>query len=316
MKILLNKLKLNKLFKDDDSRFLLSCGVKFSAIYLFISLFMYYIVWLVLSLNNFYFESKGFLSVSGMKSAFFDNALQVVYNYADLILVFFFVLFFIGNYIGKMLLRPFEMIGVYANDKLEGSKTDFIPDTFSDYKLMTRFAEFFFRYLDSSLSKKQLEPNTIPLTYTRIHAPVFERVFFFHFSLFIGIISIIACSSIFYLGAEIHTELIDLSVKHFSGDTQKIGAFLSKQEFIFESIVYVSFACIVLGYSLLSLHLYSKVSGAIYGYFTTMRAFMKGNTKARIHLLGYTHVRPHSRHFNKYLDFVERECSSNKKSVK
>jgi hypothetical protein len=316
MKIPLKKFKLNKLFQEEDSRFLLMCGFKFSGIYLLISFLMYYLLWIVLSLNNIYFESRGFLASTGMKTAFFDNALQVVYNFAPQIMLFYIILFFMGIYIGRILLRPFEMIGRYAQDKLDGGHVEFIPDTFSDYKLMTRFAEFFFRYLDESLSNKKLLPNTIPTTYSKIHSPVFERVFFFHFFLFIGIVSIIACSSMFYIGSEIHTELVDLALRSLSNDTGKIGYFFNEQKFIFDSISYVSFGVILVGYFMLSLHLYSKVSGAIFGFFTTMRSFMKGNTKARIHLLGYTHVRPHSRLFNKYLDFVERECSSNKNSVK
>ncbi|MBC75544.1 MAG: hypothetical protein CME64_05955 [Halobacteriovoraceae bacterium] len=55
----------------------------------------------------------------------------------------------------------------------------------------------------------------------------------------------------------------------------------------------------------LSTHLYGKVNGAVFGFFSTMRAFMKGDHKARVHLLGYNHIRPFGRAFNQYLKWVE-----------
>ena len=42
---------------------------------------------------------------------------------------------------------------------------------------------------------------------------------------------------------------------------------------------------------------------------------MKGNYKARVHLIGYAQIRPHGRALNKYLDHVERECSKDKNTV-
>lgn len=314
--MIIKKKLFSKLFKEEDSRFLLACGLKFSGIYLIIAALLYYVMWVVLSINNFYFESRGFLSDIDMRIAFFDNALQVVYAQAPSIMLFFILLFAIGVYIGKMLLRPFQTIGRYCDAKVAGDIVAFTPDTFSDYKLMTRFADFFFHYLDRAYKEKKIEINAIPSNFRKIHSPVFERVFFFHFSLFIGIIGIIACSFTYFLCTEVHSELVNLAIGSIEADTGKIGYFLKEQQFVFDSMTIMAFIVIVFSYTILSLHLYSKVSGPIFGFFTTMRSFMKGNSKARIHLLGYTHVRPHSRSFNKYLDFIERECSRDEKIVK
>lgn len=306
--------KINKLFAEEDSRFLLSCGIKFSSIYLVISLIMIYVLWVILSINSIYFEAKGFLPSAELKTAFFDNAIQVLYHYGPYILGFYFLLFFIGTYIGRMLLRPFKIIGQYTEKRTLGESLEFTPDAFSDYKLLTRFADFFFRYLDDCIKQKEIVPNTIPSGFRKLHKPVFERVFFFHFMLFVGIILIISCSSIFFVTTEIQSEIIDLALKLFKSDSNATNYFLEQQRYIFNSLGYFLFGLTTLSYLLLSFHLYSKVSGAIFGFFTTMRSFMKGNQKARIHLLGYSHVRPHSRQFNKYLDLVVRECSPNNKN--
>ena len=67
---------------------------------------------------------------------------------------------------------------------------------------------------------------------------------------------------------------------------------------------------IISSYLTLAFHLYGKVSGAVFAFFSTMRSFMKGNRKARVHLIGYAQIRPHGRSFNKYLDYIERLCEN------
>ena len=307
--------KFNKLFKEEDSRFLLFCGLKFSMIFLAISFLIYYFVWVILSINSLYFESNGFFSGSDMQEAFFYSATQAFYNFGPIILGFFVCLFFVGAYIGKILIRPFKLIGEYAELKIQGEKMDFSPDTFSDYKLLTRFSEFFFRYLDDAIKRKVLEPNTIPPSFSKIHKPVFERVFFFHFMLFVFMVIIVTSYFTSYMSGEIHEQVINLAVQFLENKSEGSVYFLTKQKEITDSFSIVIQSLIFFSYLGLSFHLYSKVSGAIFGFFTTMRSFMKGNTKARVHLLGYAQIRPYSRKFNKYLDYIERECSKNKNTV-
>ncbi len=311
MKIFGNKFKLVKVFKDESSKFLLVCGIKFSSIYLFSAIFIYYIMWIILSLNNIYFESKGIGFDIELREAFIQNILGAFYKLFPEIFIFLIVLFFAGAYVGKVLLRPFELIGQYCLEKTQGQDVHYRPDIFSDYKVLTRFSEFFFRYVESALTHKELTPNTIPEEYRRIRTPKFEKDFFLHFFILITIIGTITGLFLFYINTEIESSLMDLSLRMISAKDPTVGYFIQNQSFIFDSIVVASSFIILVSYTVLSFHLYSKVSGAIFAFFATMRAFMKGNFQARVHLIGYSHIRSDGRKFNKYLDYVERQCKVN-----
>lgn len=299
---------LKGLFKNDDTRFMLSCGFKFMGIFFFISFFSFFIVWILLKLNNIYFESYGFFTSNEMKEAFFDNALEIFYLQLPYIFGLLIVLFFTGIYVGKILLRPFEMIGRHALAKTEGTSDYYNPDLFSDYKLLTRFSEFFFRYLDERMAEKKLKPNTVPTHYTKIRGPQFEKVFFFHFSLFILLIVIVSGFLSVFIISEMQAQMVNLSIETISEKSKSVGYFLTQQSQLIQPIAIFSVGILSIAYVMLGFHLYGKVSGAVFGFFATMRAFMKGNFKARVHLIGYAQIRPHGRALNKYLDYIEREC--------
>lgn len=297
-----------KLFRSDDIQFLISCGLKFSGIYLLSAIFIYYIVWILISFNNIYFESMGVGFSPELREIFFEHTLSFMYYKLPEVLGFFVLLFFAGMYIGKVLLRPFEIIGRYCLDRVAGKDVIYNPDVFSDYKLMTRFSEFFFVYTDRRLLKKTLKASTIPDNFSKIRTPPFERVFFFHFTVIVFILAGFTGVFIAYFSSELRSSIVDLSLEMLSSKGSTVGYFMEKQSFLFDSLMVSSSLIILVGYGALCFHLYSKVAGAIFGFFATMRAFMKGNFKARVHLIGYAHIRPHGRAFNKFLDHIEREC--------
>ena len=308
--------KLRNLFRDEDSKFLLITGLKFALTSIACLMVIYYIIWVIIGLNNVMFEAKGFATGASFQEGFRDNALALVYDKLPFVLLFFIFNFFSGVYVAKILIRPFEIIGLYCQSRIEGDNCSYNPDLFSDYKLLTRFSEFFFRYIDYSLKNKSLNPNTIPENFAKIRTPKFEKVFFFHFLLYIGIIAIITTIGSVHLTTTIQEQIADLSVSSLSYDKSSIAYFLNNQTHVFYSVIYFSLILFILSYGLLSFHLYSKVSGAVFGFFATMRSFMRGNTGARVHLVGYAQIRPHSRSLNKYLDQVERECLKTKNEVK
>tara|TARA_Y100000768_G_C23986905_1_gene689473 strand:- start:1298 stop:2245 length:948 start_codon:yes stop_codon:yes gene_type:complete len=310
VKTLLNKWKL---FQNEDSRFLLLTGLKFVGIFTFVALFVYYLVWIVASLNSVYFEARDLGKSIELREALTDSLLSVVVDKLPLGLVLLIMIFFAGVYFGKILLRPFEVIGNYSAKSSEGESVEYNPDLFSDYKLLTRFSEFFFRYLEECKKEKRLKDATIPPTFTRIHGPTFERVFFFHFLLLILIFTIITVFAVVYIIAELRSQLftILLNTTGKAASEQASLFFLENQSFIFESIIWISVILMIISYLTLAFHLYGKVSGAIFAFFSTMRSFMKGNRNARVHLIGYAQIRPHGRAFNKYLDYIERLCENN-----
>ena len=303
-----------RLYKDDDMRFFISCGFKVMLVALIVTIFIIYMLWVMLSFNNVFFESNGFLNIDELRQAYFDFILNKTIYRIHYLFAFFICLFLAGIYVGKILLRPFEIIGNYCEKAIENINEEYSPDLFSDFKLLTRFSEYFFEFIKQSRIEKKITPVDIPEKYTKIHGPVFDRVFFFHFFLFISIISLVSSIVILITTVEIYDNIINLAVQTLSNKSTSERYFLNNQVYIFESVQWGAILSIVISYLLLSFHLYSKVSGAVFGIFSTMRSFMKGNHYARVHLVGYRHIRPYSRALNKYLDYVQKNCEDNKKA--
>jgi hypothetical protein len=131
--------------------------------------------------------------------------------------------------------------------------------------------------------------------------------------LFIGIVTLISGTFTVYMMTSIQSQLVDLSISIIPNGSTKIAYFLNNQTEVLESVIYFGVLLMSFAYIMLSFHLYNKVAGAVFGFFATMRSFMKGNLKARVHLIGYAQIRPHGRALNKYLDMIERECIKEKK---
>lgn len=307
-------IKNSKIFQSEDSKFGISCGLKFVSIYLIVFLFNYYIAWTILTLNNIYFEANGYLTGNDFEEAFFDNAISFLFENAAYAVLFLIFLFFAGVHVSKILLRPFEIMSEFCLARVNGEKVSYNPDLFSDYKLLTRFSDFFFRFTEDGIRNKNIQPNTIPSDFSKVRAPQFEKVFFFHFMLLVSIIAIVNIMFVTYISTNIQEKIVDLALIALKNNSE-VGYFLNNQTRVFQSVSLFTVFIVIISYITLAFHLYSKVSGAVFGVFATMRSFMKGNFSARVHLIGYAQIRPHSRALNKYLDYVERECSKDENQV-
>lgn len=71
-------------------------------------------------------------------------------------------LFFIGSYVGWLILRPFKKMGDYCEAVIQSPNTIYSVDQFSTYNLFTRFSEFFFEYIRESRRKNEIVSNSIP----------------------------------------------------------------------------------------------------------------------------------------------------------
>lgn len=285
-------------------------GFKVSLISLFINLFVYFFLLEVLRLNHVFFRAHGFPEFSG-DTTFFDYVSQEAMNNLPILFSFHIFLFFIGTYLGWIILRPFRAIGEYCEDVVANTQAIYQVEEFSTYKLLTRFSEFFFEFIRESRNRGEIVTNSIPPQYSKIHQPVADKVFMLHFGILLVIISI--CSSLFIIEntSEIFTNMIELAGKTLQGQ-KAVGRFLGSQEFILNDIVTLTILLTVIFYIILGFHLYTKVSGAAFGIFSTMRAFMKGNHFSRVHLVGYAHVRDSTRKLNKFLDYIQNTLDKDK----
>ena len=301
---------IKRIFKTEDSRFMIIVGLKVSGISLGISLIVYWFLFQIMRLNYAFFKTHGFpIFVEG--NPFFDHVVKEAMENIPVLFIFHIFLFFIGVYIGWLILRPFRSIGEYCENVIEDPNSIYRVDVFSTYSLLTRFSEFFFEYLRESRKKRTIAPNSIPPQYFKIHKPVFDRVFMLHFSFLLIIICI--CSAVFIIenSSSIFTSMVELATQTLS-DQHKISLYFSEQTFILDEIVNLTISLILICYIFLGLHLYSKVSGAAFGIFSTMRSYMKGNLSSRVHLVGFSYVREYTRKLNKYLDFIQNNISEDR----
>lgn len=304
------KLNFKRLFKEEDTRFFMGVGLKVSGISFFINCIVFYQIFLVVRLNYGFFLAHGLtrtLDLDTFNSYISQEALDIL----PIIFVFHVCLFFIGVYVGWLILRPFREIGSYSERALDNPNTPYNVDEFSNFRLLTGFSAFFFEFLREARKKGELSEQSIPPQYSKIHAPKMDLIYILHFGLLLLIISI--CSAVFIIETsdQIFQSMIHLAEKTLN-KPQIVNTYFTHQSFILEEIVLITISLIAFAYTLLGLHLYDRVSGAAFGIFSTMRAFMKGAHFSRVHLVGYAYIRNNTRKINKYLDFVQRNLEKDK----
>lgn len=295
--------KMRKVFKTEDHRFMLFVGLKVTGISFGITVVIYWFIFQILRLNFAFFRAHGFPEFEE-GSPFFDHVIQEAIENLPIIFAFHIFLFFIGVYVGWIILRPFRTIGEYSESVLENQNAIYRVEEFSTYTLLTRFSEFFFEYLRESRKRNQLLSHSIPPQYSKIHKPVLDKIFMLHFGILLIIIGISSSVFIIENSGSIFESMAELASKTLA-DQRSVSRFFSEQMFILDDIVILTIALISFCYILLGFHLYAKVSGAAFGIFSTMRAFMKGNYSSRVHLVGFAYVRDYTRKLNKYLDYIE-----------
>lgn len=296
--------QIRMVFKGEDSKFLLFTGIKIMAISMVTFICSFYFLLQVLRLNFVFFESKGYPKLEILEQAWFEAVIGE--SLENLVYIFFFhiFLFFIGIYVGHIILRPFRAIGEYCQKVIDQPNAVYKVDDFSTYRLLTHFSEFFFEYLRESRKRGLILANSIPPQYSGIHKPMADKIFIFHFVFLLTIVSISSTVFIVETINSIYSNMIELALTTLKFDPS-LTEFFTKQNFIYDQTVYITIGMTVILYSLLGMHLYSMVSGAAFGIFATMRSFMKGNYFSRVHLIGYSYIREHTRVLNKYLDYIQ-----------
>lgn len=299
-----------KIFKTEDSRFIAIVGLKIASISFIVTLVIYSILFEILRVNYAFFQAHELVELSE-QILFYDLVTQEAFENLGVIFGFHIFLFLIGCYAGWLILRPFKTIGDYCEKVIEQPNVPYRIEQFSNYSLLTRFSEFFFEFLRETRQKEEINPHSIPPQFSKIHKPVFDKIFMLHFGILLVIVSL--CSGLFISinSSMVYESMIELATSSLQNPKQ-VGKFFSLQMFILDDLFWFTIGLISFSYVLLGFHLYAKVSGAAFGIFSTMRAFMKGNHSSRVHLVGFAYVREYTRKLNKYLDFIEKKYSKNK----
>lgn len=299
--------ELRRVFKTEDSRFIVMVGLKVAGISFGITCIVYWFLFQIMRLNHAFFKAHGFPEF-GEGSPFFDHIIQEAIENLPILFAFHIILFFIGVYVGWLILRPFRLMGEYCEEVMTNQNAVYNVEQFSTYSLLTRFSEFFFEFLRESRKRNVIVNNSIPPQYSKIHKPVFDSIFMLHFGLLLLIISISSAVFIIENSSSVFESMVELATRTLSHQ-KGVSRYFSEQMFILDDIVVLTIVLIAFSYILLGFHLYAKVSGAAFGIFSTMRAFMKGNHSSRVHLVGFAYIRECTRKLNKYLDYIQNNIS-------
>jgi hypothetical protein len=298
------------LYQTEDSIFVLQTGLKVTAIGLFNMLFSFFLLFALLKVNSIFFEANGYPGSNELREAYYDFITGRLYSYGFVPVLYLGVLFLMGVFIAKKMLRPFIAIAEYSEKSLLDKNVAYEVDGFSDFKLLTRFSEYFFSYVNLSRSENKLIKHIVPPQYTKVHGPVFDRVYFFHFFLIVTIICIYTLALMNFITADLYENLVKLAISTLKANDRSIRHFILQQSELFEMATLLSMTTTIILFLILSLHLYAQVSGAAFGVFSTMRSFIKGNFSTRVHLIGYAYVRPYTRSLNKLLDYLQKNYNN------
>ncbi|TNF04844.1 MAG: hypothetical protein EP326_00985 [Deltaproteobacteria bacterium] len=299
------KKAITQVFNDDESRFRLLTTIKICSIPLITILIMIGLLLVILRLDLLFFEAHGLTNIDSLAETFYDYILKNVLETLPYMGLFFVVLIFIGVYIANLFLRPFRLISEYCEKAIKDGSASYDPDFFTDLKLLTRFSEYFFNYMENGVKEGVIKKTTVPTKYTKIHSPVFEKDFFIQFSFLIVLTSIVVGVSLNLAAVEIHDGLISLAHEILK-PTTVVKHFLEQQTRLLQDVLLFVTTLHVFLYLFLAIHLYGKISAPAFGIFATMRSFIKGNHSSRVHLIGNYFLRPHCRVINKYLDYLQK----------
>lgn len=306
--------KKSKIFKSEDSKFYLKMGMKFLAVSFANTFVIYFLFSLLINLNKTYFISQGYSGAEEFTLAYYDFVFRFIIDKLPHILVFNVFIFFCGVYTASILIRPFKTIALHCiAHREEGCDKALEGDKLNEYKVLRVFTELFFSFTKKSLSEKKLEEFKMPSALNKVREFDTNRRFLLKFMLLFSFTGIL---TIWFVGVsvnEIHSATLDLAFKILPANKNEIFQYLNNSLETWRDIRYGASVFMVCSYFLLTKHIYGLVSGASLSYFLTMKAFVKGNYKARVHLVEFKYIRPYARHFNKYLDFFCRELKINEK---
>lgn len=305
--------RFKNLWKNEEAKFRILTSIKLTLIPMMSFALMGCFIWILLNMNLVFFRANEYRGISRFEEVFFDfistSALDLV-PYGALLLIFVNIT---GIYISDILLRPFRLIGEYCEKRNNTEDASYNPDFFTDLKLLSQFSEFFFSYMETAELNNQLHEVAIPKKYKRIHQPVFETTFFLHYLLYI-LASMLVVSIALYSFANGLFENIILLADQTLPNNPQVNQFLSDQKVIIDQIIWFVMTMSIMMYLLLATHLYQGVAAPAFAVFATMRAFLKGNHKQRVHLIGFPALRLQTRKLNKYLDWVERNLVQKEKT--
>lgn len=293
----------------EDINFRLTLGLQFALIPTLSVIFaitLHYLALRVILATVMSFENARSFVVEDVFFLFVEKS---IIDIMPAFFVLFCVLFISGMLIGKIILRPFKIIGDYCEAKISGQDISYDPEFLANLKLLSTFSEWFFNAINIMAESGHLKDVKIPEKYKRIHKPVFETSFYIYNLTIIVITSTITALLIFYTNQEVYDGVLEV-VTEFYVNKVEIKNFIYNLHDIFYLISVLTIFFNIASYFIFFYYLYGKISTPAFGIFATMRSFISGRYSTRVHLIGYPYIRNHTRILNKYLDVLEKKYTT------
>lgn len=295
---------LPKIFQSADSRFHLRTSLIIASIPIVPLMFLGFMIWVSMNTTFNFLKANGLKEADLFEDAFFDYIMLDVSQYLPYIALFFVALFFVGNYLAHLALRPFKKIGLHSRLSEETIDTPWEVDTITSKKIVCEFAEIFFNYLYIARSKNDFTKAQIDRRFEKVMGPVADKVFYFHYFTFVSVISVVFIFGIHLLSMQLHEGFVNFALEITQNKNQSLSNFLLSQEILFESVTYVSIGLVLSLYMYVSRNLIASVDGVSYHFFRVMREIMGGNVNARVRLRVNDPGQQSAVHFNELLDHV------------
>jgi len=304
-----------KIFSSVLSRFQLANALLFVSIYLFVFLMVLYNLYLIVDLNSGYSYAlnKRYAS-TGLNKQFTDSFFEYLIGHSmnNLVPVSIvtIVIFFLGVYISNVLIRPFKLISDFCEKSLKNPQIIYGPSWIGGHNFFTRFSELFFSQINLQKVVNGKTDAFLPRYYGKIHQPTTDWIFVMHFTLVMCVLSAVSTYSIIRFNDALYESLVDFMINYSRIDSQATIELLKYQSKLLYGMFFPIFFISTLLNFILAIFMYSKVSSAAFGVFSTMRAFMKGSYHSRVHLIGHGVLREYTRNLNKYLERIESQIKS------
>jgi hypothetical protein len=235
-----------------------------------------------------------------LQDAFYEFLLRDFYDSLPLILGLTILLFFVGYYIAKLFLRPFDQLERFIH-ALENSPDDVFRSRFLfGLNPLTNYSHVFFRYIYDAKRTGKLAPEEIQEKYKTIDGPKYDLVLYLYCFSFTTIFTALNSFLIYVISSEIHENMIQLAFRALPSKKLEIQSLFTAQEDILFSAQIISIIFFLVLFNVFIFTRFKKVNGPAFAFFRSMRAFMEGKT-SEVFLRSYDPVHKQADSFNQFL---------------
>lgn len=261
-------------FGSPDSKYFIRTAFKVLFVPLATMALAFYSLWMYLSLNFYFFTSKGFVMSGEMKEAFIDRLMNEQIDALPWIGIFLIVVYFLGLFLAHLVLRPFTIAAKICRDAIKDETTEVFVGGLSKHQLVIKTSALLVGFI-------RTRDNHIPDDLNQIQKPKLDYVFYFQYTLCVLILSIITASAI-YVGLHLLHDSIVATATEFIKTDQQVTSFLLNQQDLIASMGYICTAFSLSMYILIAHGVVKDVEGVSYAYLRDVKKVIGGDYGRRL----------------------------------